>query len=120
MARRRRAPPDPTPPKPPTPPPKHTPPLDPTPPPESIKQPTSTTRMVTPASGIAQPLPLMQLFHYMPGMGSAPTVLQPQTSAGSIIPDPPVTNSTVAARKLTYSAEGEEKGKSLAEVVRGN
>ncbi|KAK4345490.1 hypothetical protein RND71_035666 [Anisodus tanguticus] len=53
-------------------------------------------------------------------MGSAPMVLQPQPSVVSVIPEPSETNPTVAARKLTYSAGTEEKGKSLAEVVRGD
>ncbi|XP_019253837.1 PREDICTED: uncharacterized protein LOC109232524 [Nicotiana attenuata] len=76
------------------------------------------TRLVTPESGIPQKLAPMQLLHWLPGMGSAPTIMQapPEKEEGNV--QPMEAGMTTAARKLTYSAGSQKQ--TMAEAVKGN
>ncbi|XP_019257861.1 PREDICTED: uncharacterized protein LOC109236096 [Nicotiana attenuata] len=95
------------------------------------------TRLVTPETGIPQALDSVQLFHWMKGMGSAPTVLHGQerkkseelvaiqTQAAPITktpadPAPNETEMATAARKLTFSTSIGISKPTLVAVVQGN
>ncbi|OIT33266.1 hypothetical protein A4A49_39476 [Nicotiana attenuata] len=107
---------------------------------EEDKAEDENTRLVTPETGIPQALDSVQLFHWMKGMGSAPTVIHGQerkkseepvaiqAQAAPIVktpadPAPNETEMAKEARKLMLSnqkpnSEGAEIN--LAEVVKGN
>lgn len=57
--------------------------------------------MVTPHTDISHKLTTIQLLHWLPGMGSAPTVMQALVEKEE--ERPIKTGQMIAARKLTYS-----------------
>ncbi|XP_070049158.1 uncharacterized protein [Nicotiana tomentosiformis] len=89
--------------------------------PVSPKAPVLESRQITPESGVPQTLALIQLGHCLPGMGSAPTVLQtgPQPDIAETPPEPDAWATNVA-RKLTFSATSSGVKRTMAEVVKGN
>ncbi|XP_019259591.1 PREDICTED: uncharacterized protein LOC109237704 [Nicotiana attenuata] len=76
------------------------------------------TRVITPESGIPQKLAPMQLLHWLPGMGSAPTVMQAPPEVEKTSMQPEEATMFTAARKLTYSIGSQKK--TMAEAVKGN
>lgn len=60
------------------------------------------------------------MLHWLPGMGSAPTIMQVSPTIEPAKADPSETNMAKAARKLTYSAESWGNMKTMTEVVKGN
>ncbi|OIT24364.1 hypothetical protein A4A49_51574, partial [Nicotiana attenuata] len=95
-------------------------------------------RIVTPETGIQQNLESAQLFHWMKGMGSAPTIMHghelresvekttiqaPTIASIALTPTDLAENETemaMAARKLTFSTGIEDTKPTLAVVVQGN
>ncbi|OIS97046.1 hypothetical protein A4A49_60631, partial [Nicotiana attenuata] len=77
-------------------------------------------RLITPENGIPQKLAPIQLLHWLPGMGSAPTVMQavPPAVEKEVL-QPMAAGMTTTTRKLTYSA-GSQAKKTMAEVVKTN
>lgn len=76
-------------------------------------------RIVTPESGIPQKLSPIPLLQWFPGMGSAPTVMQPvseKEESKRPLKEPDMTTTT--ARKLNFSVESQKQ--TFAEVVQGN
>lgn len=119
-------------------------------PPENIGVPSNSqnqeepNRLITPQSGITQILAPMRLIHWMPSMGSAPTVTPPNRderftpieAKGSaptillegheeskqqrvVIPMELAPQTANPARKLTYTSQSKDSP-TMVELVRGN
>ncbi|XP_019248632.1 PREDICTED: uncharacterized protein LOC109227894 [Nicotiana attenuata] len=80
----------------------------------------NSNRMVTPESGVIQHLAPVQLVQWMPGMGSAPTIMQAPPPKEIETIKVTENNLNTAARKLTYSTRSGEEKRTMADVVKGN